>query len=117
MASGRLQGSTHDEGHLFGASLALILMPQAVMAQQSPTPNAPPPPVRRTTFIRAPARPQAEQDIDESGPDAMHGGRLHHHRPPPPPIAARFRIEAGDITLGMVCPEDEPLKACQDFAL
>ncbi len=71
-------------------------------------------------------------------PDAMaHGGAASHppqddefmeaddgpqppppprHHPPRPPEGkgARFRIQSPTVTLGVKCPDDEPIKACVD---
>lgn len=105
---------------LFGAGLALALLSQAAVAQQSPPP-APPSQPQDNAHPAPPPGPQAGRDADDDGPehgDMGRGDRWHPRRPPPPPTkAARFHVEAGDVTLGMTCPDDEPLKACQDFAL
>ena len=58
--------------------------------------------------------PPGDRDGEDQPDGAMRG---HHHRPPPPSKAARFRIEAGDVSIGMKCPDDEPLKDCADFTL
>lgn len=108
---------------VLGASFIFALMSSAALAQSTPPPGGVSPSLGQPQDNAHPAPPPAPQaglDADEDGD--MNGargreGRWPHHRPPPPSKAARFRVEAGDITLGMKCPEDEPLKACQDFAL
>ena len=107
---------------VLGASLIFALMSSVALAQPTPPAGGDPPPAQPqdTAHPAPPPPPQAGRDADDDG--EMDGARGHearwpHHRPPPPSKAARFRVEAGDITLGMKCPEDEPLKACQDFAL
>ncbi|MDX7952882.1 hypothetical protein P7D22_17080 [Lichenihabitans sp. Uapishka_5] len=106
---------------LLGASLALALLSQAALAQQSPPPAPPSAPPQDQAHPAPPPGPQAGHEADDDGPDRGDMGRSdrwHHRRPPPPPTkAARFRVDAGDVALGMTCPEDEPLKNCQDFAL
>lgn len=78
---------------LVGPSLALAMVSQAAIAQPAPPP-APPPPS------------SGQQD-----------GERPAAASPPPPRSARFRVEAGDIRLGMTCPEEETMKACADVAL
>ena len=105
---------------VLGASLIFALMSSVALAQPTPPAGGDPPPAQPQDTAHPAPPPQAGRDADDDG--EMDGARGHearwsHHRPPPPSKAARFRVEAGDITLGMKCPEDEPLKACQDFAL
>jgi hypothetical protein len=57
--------------------------------------------------------PPSQSDRDDGG----YRGEMRPHRPPPPSKAARFRIEAGDISISMRCPEDESLRNCADFTL
>ncbi|RYB06145.1 hypothetical protein D3272_07520 [Lichenibacterium ramalinae] len=55
---------------------------------------------------------------DGGMPDGgMHPPPPHPHRPPPRPPegkGARFRIQAPNMTVGVKCPDDEPMKACVD---
>ncbi|MDX7951475.1 hypothetical protein P7D22_09880 [Lichenihabitans sp. Uapishka_5] len=106
---------------LLGASLSLALLSSAAFAQQSPPTS--PAPAQDNANPAPPPGLQAGRDADDDGPmdggEMGRGGERWHrrHGPPPPWKAARFRVEAGDIAVSMKCPEDEPLKACQDFAL
>ncbi|MCW6509981.1 hypothetical protein [Lichenifustis flavocetrariae] len=102
---------------------ALILLGHVAQAQ--PAPNAmlaPPPPATNDQAGDGKMPPPPPGDHEASS-DWDHGdGEMMHphgrpHRMPPPTKAARFRLEAGDISLGMTCPEDEPLKACAEFTL
>ncbi len=66
--------------------------------------------------------PAAMPDGDDSMGDMADDGLQpppppHPHRPPPRPPegkGARFRISTPNLTLGMKCPDDEPIKACVD---
>ena len=65
---------------------------------------------------------------DPSDDAAMDDGADEGMQPPPPPRprapmpprqpqdgkGARFRIKTPNLTLGMKCPDDEPIKACVD---
>lgn len=70
-------------------TLAVALLVAApAFAQSPPAPEVPPVP-----------KPPAE---------AAHGG---------PEKSARFRLQVGHIYLGLTCPDDEPLAACEQFAM
>jgi hypothetical protein len=66
----------------------LLLVATPALAQTPPAPEAPPAP-------KAPA-------------EAAHGG---------PEKSARFRLQVGHIYLGLTCPDDESLAACEQFAM
>jgi hypothetical protein len=53
---------------------------------------------------------------EEHDGDWDHGG-MRPHRPMPHSRAAGIRIETGDLSIGVRCPEDENMKACADFTL
>ena len=75
------------------ASLALLLLAGSAQAQTpSPAPE-----------------PQAQPS---AGPSTNEAPRL-----PGPAKSARFRLQVGRVSLGLTCPDDEPLKACADFAM
>ena len=74
-----------------GASLALSLLAGPAVAQTPP------------------AAPDAPPGLGKvMGEDA---------RPAGPLKSARFRLQVGRVVLGLTCPDDEPMKACADFAM
>ena len=76
---------------IFGVGLTMSLIASSAIAQAPPAP-----PDDRTDMGRMMRAPPAP------------GG---------PAKSARFRIKVGDISLGLTCPDDEPLKVCADFAM
>lgn len=76
---------------IIGASLAVLIVASGAAAQ------SPPP---------SPERPPRDAMMMEAPP-----------RPPGPVKSARFRLQVGRISLGLTCPDDEPMKACEEFAM
>lgn len=58
----------------------------------------------------------AMDDTADEAPQAAPPPGPHKPMPPRPPEGkgARFRIRTPNLTLGMKCPDDEPIKACVD---
>ena len=75
----------------FGIIAASLLLAGSAAAQAPPpAPDAPP-------------RPDRPMDAPQ--------------RPDGPAKSARFRLQVGHVLLGLTCPDDEPLKACEEFAM
>lgn len=99
--------------------LALSLLAGAALAQTAP--QTPTPPVGTDDGPGLPHNPPPPPPGDRGGRgwDAGDMGRERpwHHSMAPPSKAARFRIETGDVKLGIKCADDEPMKSCADFTL
>ena len=104
---------------LLAPGLALALLTGTAFAQTPPqTPPAAPASAEAPGVPHAPPPPPPgdhggwDHEAGDMGPD-----HHWHHPMPRPSKAARFHIEAGDVNLGIKCPDDEPMKACADFTL
>lgn len=90
----------------------------AASALAQPAPPQPPPPQAQPGG--PPPGPQARGPMMPPGegpgmPGMMQGHRGWRHGPPS--RAAAFHIERGDISIGVRCPESEPMRACVDAAI
>lgn len=111
-----------------GTALALFGAAQLATAQPSPQtpppaaqaeaqpggPGAPPPP-GGPRFGARPGGPGEGRPM--GGPMGGPGGPPGPWRhadvpPPPPPPGASFRIQRGDVRLGVRCAPNEPMQAC-----
>lgn len=98
---------------LLCGSFALTLLAGTAFAQQPPSePQQPDAATDQQQDAGGPPPPSPSPE----GQERWDGHREGHHRPPPSKAAA-FHIEAGDMRIGVKCPDDEPLKACADFTM
>ena len=102
---------------LLGAGLALALLTGTALAQTAPQTPPPPPGMNGGPGALHDAPPPGDHGRWDREAGDMAPDHRWHHPMRPPSKAARFRIEAGDVTLGIKCPDDEPMKACADFTL
>ena len=51
------------------------------------------------------------------GPMMGHGGPGRGWHRGPPPRGASFHFERGDTSVGIRCPENEPVRACVDASV
>ena len=99
-----------------GAAFALALLAGPALAQA--TPPVPPPQNGGGPGVSMPsAEPPEDQARSSRDGEAMGGERRWRHPLHRMSKAAGFRVETGDVTLGIRCPEDEPMKVCGDFTL
>ncbi|UFN47602.1 hypothetical protein LPC08_16475 [Roseomonas sp. OT10] len=100
-----------------GAALALFGAAQLATAQ---TPPAPPPAAQAESPPGGPGaaptppggpRFGGHHMGGPRGPGGPHGPWMRAGGPPPPP-AASFRIERGDVKIGVRCAPNEPMQAC-----
>ena len=100
--------------------LALTLLAGAALAQTAPQ-GAPPAPAGNDGPGMLHNQPPSPPPGDRGGrgweAGDMGRDRMWHRPMQPPSKAARFRVETGDMKLGIKCADDEPMKTCADFTL